>query len=207
MPTARATLSTSVVNGKIYAVGGVGSDLAPAVSTVEEYDPAANTWTKRADMPTARSGLSTNVISGRIYAIGGQTGFFGSMPRDCLSTVEEYDPTTDTWTRKANMPTARALLSTSILDGRIYAIGGVQRTDQDIPISTVEEYDPATDAWAKKPNMLVVRFGLSTAAIDGRIYAIGGSNDGAWFNLVSAVEVFTPKDWQAARGEGKRLPP
>ena len=30
----------------------------------------------------------------------------------------------DTWTRKADMPTARMLLSTSVVDGKIYAIGG-----------------------------------------------------------------------------------
>jgi hypothetical protein len=38
MPTARSGLSTSAVNGKIYAIGGwVGS--GTTISTVEEYDP------------------------------------------------------------------------------------------------------------------------------------------------------------------------
>jgi len=32
----------------------------------------------------------------------------------------------DTWTRKADMPTARLGLSTSVVDGKIYAIGGAQ---------------------------------------------------------------------------------
>jgi hypothetical protein len=31
----------------------------------------------------------------------------------------------DTWTRRADMPTARWVLSTSVVNGRIYAIGGV----------------------------------------------------------------------------------
>jgi hypothetical protein len=100
---------------------------------VEEYDPATDTWTRKADMPTAREALSTSVVNGKIYAIGGVTTS-GSY----LSTVEEYDPATDIWTRKADMPTAREAPSTSMVNGRIYAIGGwVSRA-----ISTVEEYDP-----------------------------------------------------------------
>ncbi len=67
MPTARCCLSTSVVNGKIYAVGG-----SPArnvgLSTVEEYNPATNKWKKKADMPTPRCCLSTSVVNGKIYA-------------------------------------------------------------------------------------------------------------------------------------------
>jgi len=55
---------------------------------VEEYDPAMDTWTRKADMPTARSALSTSAVNGKIYAIGGYVG--GGTP---LSTVEEYDLT------------------------------------------------------------------------------------------------------------------
>ena len=36
MPTARSALSTSAVNGKIYAVGGIG--VFGFLRTVEEYD-------------------------------------------------------------------------------------------------------------------------------------------------------------------------
>jgi N-acetylneuraminic acid mutarotase len=43
MPTARWALSTSVVDGKIYAIGGAGP-VWQALRTVEEYDPATNAW-------------------------------------------------------------------------------------------------------------------------------------------------------------------
>jgi len=57
------------------------------LSPVEEYDPATDTWTRKADMPTARSGLTTCAVNGKMYAIGGWVGsnFTG------ISTVEEYD--------------------------------------------------------------------------------------------------------------------
>jgi N-acetylneuraminic acid mutarotase len=163
MPTGRCGLSSSVVEGKIYTIGGrIGNT---PVNTVEEYDPATDTWTKKADMPTARMRLSTSVMNGKIYAFGGMKGI------KALSAVEEYDPATDTWTKKADMPVPIAAMSTSVFNGRIYVIGG-----GDFPMSnsTVYEYDPAADTWAEKADIPTERGGLSTAVFEGKIYAFGG---------------------------------
>jgi len=166
MPTARAAPATCVVNRKIYAIGGMIYDgwRAIALSTVEVYSPATNTWTKKLDMPTPRSALSTSVVNGKIYVIGGWNGVE-------LSTMLEYNPKTGTWTRKADMPTARSFLSTSVVDGKIYAIGG--EAANSVPLSTVEEYDPVTDTWTKKADMPTPRF-TYTSVVNGNIYALGG---------------------------------
>ncbi|MHC4147361.1 MAG: kelch repeat-containing protein, partial [Planctomycetota bacterium] len=123
----------------IYAIGGApgGSQWHQGLSTVEEYDPATDTWTPKADMPTARTYLSTSVVNGRVYAIGGRTS-----NRNAFSTVEEYDPATDTWTPKAGMPTERLRMTTSVANGKIYAIGGSGNRGGPDAIATVEEYDP-----------------------------------------------------------------
>jgi hypothetical protein len=47
----------------------------------------------------------------------------------------------DTWTAKADMPTARFNLSTSVVNGKTYAIGGSVAAFPFAPVSTVEEYD------------------------------------------------------------------
>jgi len=188
MPTARFGLGTSVVNGKIYTIGGAANE-QQALSSVEEYDPAVNTWTEKADMPTARfiPGC-TSVVNGKIYAIGGAV--HGLVP---LQVVEEYDPAKDEWRKRANMPTARMFLSTCAVNGKIYAIGG---TSGVVAVSTVEEYDPATDTWTRKANMPTARNGLSTCAVDGRIYAIGGQAPGwgpnAGGGFLSTVEEYNP---------------
>jgi N-acetylneuraminic acid mutarotase len=140
MPTARFGLSTSVVNGKIYAFGGARNCVESAFSTVEEYDPATDTWTTKADMPTARLYLSTSAVNGKIYAIGG-TGLACQGTGGPLWTVEEYDPATDTWATKAHMPTAKIAFSASAVDGKIYAIGGSFAGYPWVPAPTVEEYD------------------------------------------------------------------
>ena len=82
MPNGRSALSSSVVNGKIYAIGG---DKFPGHPTEEEYDPVADKWTAIADMPTSRRWLSTSVVNGKIYAIG------GCAEQEILGTVEVYD--------------------------------------------------------------------------------------------------------------------
>jgi len=188
MPTARFFHSTSVVNGKIYAIGGAPYAEA-SVPTVEEYDPATDTWTRKADMPTSRGSLSTSVVNGKIYAIGGGGGD-GAGDRTDLPTVEEYDPATDTWTSKADMPTGRGILSTSVVDGKIYAIGGVAGWMGGPGVSTVEEYDPATDTWTTKADMPTGRKGLSTSVVNGRIYAIGGFT--GMVTTFSTVEEYDP---------------
>jgi N-acetylneuraminic acid mutarotase len=195
MPTPRWGLSTSVVDGKIYAIGGGQGMIGKYMSPVEEYDPATDTWTKKADMPTGRAFFSTSVVNGKIYAIGGAPG----DNRD-TTAVEEYDPATDTWTRKADMPTERCFHSTCVVNGKIYAFGG-RFEPEDLNLATVEEYDPATDTWTQKADMPKARFAFSTSAIDGKIYVIGGveAPGGLTGPAISTVEEYDPatESWMA----------
>ncbi|MHC4175656.1 MAG: Kelch repeat-containing protein [Planctomycetota bacterium] len=139
-------------------------------------------WTQKADMPTARWMHASAAINGKIYVIGGRLNE-GDWWK--LSTVEEYDPATDTWTRKADMPTGRNSLSTSVVSGKIYAIGGNGGP------SAVQEYDPGTDTWARKADMPTPRRALSTCVVNGKIYAIGGMTPGIFLGL-RTVEEYDP---------------
>ncbi|MGB2809546.1 MAG: LamG-like jellyroll fold domain-containing protein, partial [Sedimentisphaerales bacterium] len=185
MPTPRLHFSTSAVDGRIYAIGGMRTDSAPGITTLEEYDPATDTWTRKADMLTSRVGFSTSVANGRIYAISGCVGP-GAYP---LSIVEEYDPVTDTWITKADIPTSRIWFSTSVVNGKIYAIGG-STGPYSATFSTVEVYDAAADVWMEKADMPTPRKALSTSAVNGKIYAIGGRMTSGWSAGVSAVEEY-----------------
>src|ERR1700689_3461558 len=69
MPTPRGSAVAVAVNGKIYVIGGAHANIPGkpmthplwvgvpmiVVGTVEEYDPATNTWRSRAPMPTGRN--------------------------------------------------------------------------------------------------------------------------------------------------------
>ena len=184
MPTARWLLSTAVANGKIYAIGGLGpARFNPTtLPTLEEYIPAADKWSEKANLPTPSRSLSASSVGGKIYAIGG----WGGRDLGILGTVAEYNPVSDTWTQKADMLTSRQGFSSSVVNGKIYAIGGISHPKV---FSTVEMYDPETDEWTKKADMPTARFGLSAISVNGKIYAIGGSNsDGD----LSIVEMYDP---------------
>jgi N-acetylneuraminic acid mutarotase len=190
MPTARDRHSASVVNGRIYAIGGWGTRWGAGFGSdaVEEYDPVNDKWKKRTPMPTLRYEFSTSAVNGRIYAIGG----WDMAKNIFLSSVEEYDPAADTWTKKTDMPTERGLFSTSAVNGKIYAFGGGNRRGGRYRIlSVVEEYDPVTDTWAEKSDMPRKRYNFSTSAVNGKIYAIGGFT-GMFYTPVSWVEEYDP---------------
>jgi hypothetical protein len=89
MPTAREGLSTSAVNGRIYAIGGLSTLGGAGISTVQEYDPDTDTWVSKSDTPTARFWLSTSAVNGKIYVMGGSVRPWPSW--QACSTVEEYD--------------------------------------------------------------------------------------------------------------------
>ena len=212
MPTARSSFSTSVVDGKIFVIGG---EIQPemdeygdvSLSTVEMYDPETDTWERKADMPTVRSSVSVSVVDGKIYVIGGSEVKKVQIPRGFkyeykeLPTVEMYDPATDTWIQKADMPTPKKTM-TCVVGGKIYAIGGWLTTNEQSQLETVEVYDPATDTWAKAQSMNHARCSAAMSVVNGEIYAIGGigwpPNRDQSYLYLSSVEVFNPKTnrWQ-----------
>jgi N-acetylneuraminic acid mutarotase len=145
MPTARYHAAACVVDGRIYVSGGatkwgLASGNFSCVPTVEVYDPATDTWTQASDMPRVRMTHSSSVVAGKMYIIGG--GDPERQPGDMtFSTVDVYDPATDIWTTAADFPNPRGEHTSTVVDGKIYAIGG------DIgpgaaPLSIVDEYDP-----------------------------------------------------------------
>ena len=208
MPTARFFFGTCVVDGKVFAIGGEVDKFGDtSIATVEMYDPKTDTWERKADMPTARSGVSTLVVDGKIYAIGGaeskkyQVGPGSGHSGKLLPTIEMYDPVTDTWIQKADMPVPRSSSnSTCIVDGKIYIIGGVAANKKPNRLDSVDIYDPATDTWTTGKSMNHARGGASVSVVNGKIYVMGGVG---WPQIpnhpgpfLSSVEVFDPKNNQ-----------
>ena len=179
----RAAFGATIFDGRVFAAGGCG-DIGAYIPNVEAYDPSTGAWTKRGELTHhGRQGLALSVVKGRVYAIGGHPG---PQWRGASAAVESYDPTTDLWTPRADMPTARTGLVTGVVNGKIYAIGG---GDEDGPSAAVEEYSPATDQWTKKRDMPTPRSYPSAAVVNRLIYVIGGAaNDGTSV----AVEVYDP---------------
>jgi hypothetical protein len=198
MPTARDGLSTIAVDGKIYTIGGlIEPSPLTVLSMVEVYDPTTDTWENKADMPTRRFAHATAVVNGKIYVIGGL-----DIPDDAaeddpgrdLFTVEVYDPHTDTWERRTDMPTPRELANNApVVNGKSYVIGGWQQGVQvsgESGVATVEVYDPAADTWEQGTDMPTPRGAFGISKVDGKIYVIGGGPSRNPF--LPTVEMYDP---------------
>jgi N-acetylneuraminic acid mutarotase len=131
----------------------------------------------------------------RIYVFGG------------CSTMECYDPATNTWEVMAPSggPPSFHHCGATVYDGKIYVIGGY---DSDLIFVTnsakVNRYDPATNAWEAMASMETQRRLPGVAVIDGKIYAAGGygarsgvGNEDTSFQ--QTVEQYTPETntWKA----------
>lgn len=136
------------------------------------------TWTTKASM-IPRVYHETAVVNDKIYAIGGRN------PAGYLNSVEEYDPSTNTWTTKASMASSRIKFKTAVLNGKIYVIGGEGSPDARV----VEEYDPTTNVWTTKA-MSPLRYDHQVAVVDGKIYLIGGCDTTS--SAVNTVQEYDP---------------
>ena len=139
------------------------------------------------------------MVDGKAYVIGGWEPSNDSV----LPTVHEYDPATDTWAKKADMPTARYMLATCTVNKKIYAIGGYDFTTDGVK-AVVEVYDPKTDTWEKKDDMPTPRLWIIGSVVNERIYLISGSKDGG-FAPVPTVEEYTPEGWPFAMSVQDKL--
>lgn len=176
MPTPRMELGVAEVEGIIYAIGGYsGSTLA----VNEAYNPATDMWETKASMPTPRRLHVVAEANGKIYAIGGAS-FTGES--SCTATYsfanEEYDPLTDTWTSKADLPMdppsnnciGNAFIGGSSVNGKIYIfVFNTAATG----LTETYEYDPLSDTWDKSKSPVPFSYTrFSAASVNGKIYVL-----------------------------------
>lgn len=90
MLLSRFVLGVAVLNGLIYAIGGLTNEPKDG-NTVEQYDPVKNVWKFVAPMNKIRLNASVAVLNGNIYVLGG-------MSIDENPTLEYYDAKMDKWT-------------------------------------------------------------------------------------------------------------
>ena len=112
-------------NGRVYLVSGTdtmkgyGARLFPR-NRVDQYEPANNIWTRRADIPTARCYKEVEELNGRLYVIAGATESINNhTPR-----MEVYDIADNTWTVGPDAPYAARAAGLAKHNGKIYFSGG-----------------------------------------------------------------------------------
>lgn len=194
------------INNKAYLGGGEGFIFGAnqtwnhAFSDLWEYNPLVNGWTPVSGIP---DGL------GRNFAVGAALNGKGYVGLGCdvgqtlnRTSFWEYDPTTDSWTAKANFPTNFTVDAGSfVIDSLLYIIGGVNLS----PVSLSNQfyqYDVTSDTWTALPNFnggaIGGHFavGTGTGAITGTGYnsAVNTRSDVWSFGNVTGIEESYLKD-------------
>ena len=204
---AAATMS----DGRVLVAGGSVNfaDLQIAITgvlnTAEIYNPATNSWSAAPNIGGRRLVPAlTQLGNGNMLLSGGVevTLFFG-IPLNVVSTIKTqlYNPTSNSWSNAANMPSGRAFHhpnQLTLTDGRVLLSGGVLVPSllgaaNSTAVANADLYDPTTNSWTAT-NMSQSRTTHSvTELANGDVVVCGGAG-----GLLSAatqldsVESFDP---------------
>mmetsp|Transcript_79361 Transcript_79361/g.220826 ORF Transcript_79361/g.220826 Transcript_79361/m.220826 type:complete len:434 (-) Transcript_79361:119-1420(-) len=168
MLSRRADLAAAILEGKLYALGGVDGQMV--LASTEVFDPETGYWMRAAPMAMARMGLAAAALDGRLVALG------GSEYDRCLSTVEVYEPMLGVWKELPPMQACRVHFAAAAAEGKLYAVGGLDGGDQ--PLASAECFDMATGAWSALPTLSNSLSHLGAVAEAGRLLVCGGRRHG-----------------------------
>ncbi|MDQ3459175.1 MAG: GDSL-type esterase/lipase family protein [Deinococcota bacterium] len=123
LPNPRSHMGATVLNGKIYAVGGQHSyeEKASMQRSVHVYDPTSDLWTELAPLPAplSHTSASTFVLDGRIVVAGGERSH--DKP---VAEVLAYDPAKDEWRALSPLPAERRAGVAGVVGGKVVYSGG-----------------------------------------------------------------------------------
>ena len=135
------------------------------------FDSYAQVWVQKATMPGGQ-GLDAPIyfsIGSKLYVGGGWNGSVA------LNTFYEYDPTTDFWTQKANIPAGIYSACCFDLNGKGYVVCGANPS----LTNKVYQYDPTTNTWLVKSNFPnYARQNIIGFSCQGMGYLFGGFTGG-----------------------------
>ena len=157
---AREGLASAVLDGKIYAIGGVG------FSSMEIFDPQTNQWSYGANLPKEIDRACAVSLDGKIILTGGRVDGVDQ------TSVYEFDPDRGTWESLDSLQYARSGHRMVQSGGRIWVLGGNP--------TICESYDLNTDSWRVETSLNVARsWAVAWATAGGDIYMGGGNSPGS----------------------------
>lgn len=182
----RRNASAVAVGSKGYV--GLGADssvswMGTILNDWWEYDPGTNNWTQKASYPGGYNVFNQTGTAGVYFA----TAFSindkayiccGKMGSDFYGTdLWEYDPNTDSWSRKADFPGGDRYQMTGFgLEGKGYVGLGI---DHDLFRKDWWQYDPNTDSWTEMSSLPGVERGAASSfVLSQRGYIVFGSDGG-----------------------------
>ncbi len=166
-------------------IGWGGGCCGDAFSDGVAYNPAINKWRALAPTPLAGSQHPIGAWTGREAVI-----FVGNLDPDGkpwparLARAAAYNPTTDTWRRRARPPESGG---TAVWDGREVLVVGAGANAR-----AALAYNPATNRWRRLPPMASGHAGALAIWTGSRLLVWGGQSGRAGTPLRSGL-AYDPK--------------
>lgn len=163
--------SSFVYGNSVFVVGGASSsDLASYLVTIDEYNPATNTWTSLTNplalLPSERVLGQAVLVNNRVYYIGGRS-------TSTVGYVEVFDLLQREWVQFKAVPVGTQGAAVVAVGTDIVVASGTDRLGQRQTATQI--YDTVNNLWTQgDPVPLAVVNGLGVT--DGSfLYLIGGS--------------------------------
>jgi hypothetical protein len=187
LPTPLVGGAGAVVNGVLYVMGGISGQTQDYTDAVWAFSLKTGTWSAKAAMPTALNDAGVAVVNNIIYLVGGNAS--GDLR---TTTVESYNPATDTWTKESPLLLGRSepsvgRLGNKLVGFKILAAGGTIPTGW---TKDTESYDVFTKTWISLTPDPKARAATCTGAVGLRLYRAGGLG-GDWGRPISLTERFS----------------
>lgn len=202
-------------NNKLYGLTPLGG--VNGVGTLFEYDPSTNTFTKKVDLTGTTGSFGGSYPYGSLVQYSGNNKLYGLTTAggsSNLGVLFEYDPSTNTYTKKIDLLAANGYSAYGSLvesSGKLYGMTQLGGTNS---LGVIFEYDPTTNTYTKKidfsgtsgaaPGSLPYG-SLVTTATTGVLYGMtsaGGTNSvGVIFEYNTSTNAYTSKfDFSSANG-------
>ena len=176
MPIARAGMGSGVIRNAsgqdiMYVVGGqtLSSD---ALSRMDSYNASTKAWTRRADLPAARMLPGVAALNGKLYVVNGLTPRSQTGVQSPTKTLYAYTPSTNSWTRKADMPVATYAGEVAAIGRYLYVVTGFLPALTPGP-ARLYRYNPATNSWTERARPPQACGVCAGGVINGKLYLLG----------------------------------
>jgi N-acetylneuraminic acid mutarotase len=176
----RANAVSVAIGSKLYIGLGYNANIGfDGVSNdFYEFDIGTGTWKKLESLPgEGRANAVAFAINGKVY-VGMGTNYNRKDFPTIYQDFYEYDPSKNTWTKKADFPFKATDQPVSfVINNKGYCGTGNAPAQSPNTYSQFYQFDPLTDKWKSVAGMPQSRCRGMAFVIDGKAYVGGGEDD------------------------------
>jgi serine/threonine-protein kinase PknK len=178
-PTARLMMAWTVLNDKVWIIGGLRDGVA--LQTVESYDPRTGAWQTQPPLPTPLHHAAAATYRGEVVVLG------GSSAELTQASTKVFALRGGSWVELPSLKHGRAAAAAAVVGDQLVVAGG-QNAKQMVP--QTEVFDG--NSWQDAANMPTPREHLAAVSDGTYVYTVGGRFLSADKNS-AAFERFDPR--------------